>query len=195
MADPRFPPVQGGPARPGPNTSRSGKIPLLPIALLVFYGLYIGVLIIAPVLSKDFEETLDGFFPPNFRFIVGGILLGVFALILVLNLLDRSTPKGPPQIKRTVPESEANKFKPVQPAQARIVTPSPQTSTSTQVNTPQAAQVKKDGPIPMPQPPKKTIVTYPSEVEGGIYGETFIELGQQKVLKLRSIVVDAIYLN
>jgi hypothetical protein len=41
---------------------------------------------------------------------------------------------------------------------------------------------------------KPHIIEYPSDVEGGIYGDTFIELGNEKVLKLRTIVVKDIYL-
>jgi hypothetical protein len=187
MAEPRFPPVQGGPARPGPAKQKSGKIPLLPIVLLVIYGIYIAVLIVAPAFSSDFEATLDGFFPPNFRVIVGGILLGAFALILVINLLDTGS-RGPSRPVPAGPGGEVKKFKPVQPAQARAMPPSAP---------PQAA--RKEPPPPQPAPhipaPKKQIIAYPSEVEGGIYGETYIELGQQKVLKLRSLVVEAEYLN
>mgnify|MGYP006283709129 CR=1 FL=1 len=188
MAEPRFPPVQGGPARPGPAKQKTGKFPVLPIVLLVIYGIYIAVLIVAPAFSSDLQENMDDFFPPNFRIIVGGILLGAFALILVINLLDTGS-RGPPSRPRPAgPGGDVKKFKPVQPAQARAVPPSAP---------PQATRTEAPPPQPKPQPPapKKQIIAYPSEVEGGIYGETYIELGQQKVLKLRSLVVEAEYLN
>jgi len=192
MAEPRFPPVQGGPARPGPAKAKTGKIPMLPIVLLVVYGIYIAVLIVAPAFSKGFQDTLDGFFPPNFRIIVGGILLGAFALILLINLMDTGGSKAPPLKQRpSGPPGEVKKFKPVQPAQAKAVPPN-----KAPPATPPPAP-KKDTPPAKPQTaaPKKQIIAYPSEVEGGIYGETYIELGQQKVLKLRSLVVEASYLN
>jgi hypothetical protein len=195
MADPRFPPVQGGPARPGPASRKTGKLPLLPIVLLVIYGLYIGVLIIAPALSKDLEETMEGFFPPNFRFIVGGILLGAFALIMVINLLDTGKPGAGPQLQsRPGPGGEVKKFKPVQPAQARTAPQSVKQPSPPPKPPEKQVPARKSEP-PVPPEPRKIEITYPQEVEGGIYGETFIELGQQKVLKLRSLVVEARYLD
>jgi hypothetical protein len=41
---------------------------------------------------------------------------------------------------------------------------------------------------------KPSIIEYPSEVEGGIYGDTFIEIDQDDTLKLRTLVVEDIYL-
>jgi hypothetical protein len=164
---------------------------MLPITLLVLYGIYIAVLIIAPVLSADFEDTLDGFFPANLRFIVGGILLGVFALILVVNLMNTGSSKGPAlRGPGTSPGAEMNRFKPVQPAPARTMPPSTPATPP-----PPPSRREEPAPKPQPAPSNRTIISYPSEVEGGIYGETFIELGQQKVLKLRSLVVEASYLD
>jgi hypothetical protein len=45
------------------------------------------------------------------------------------------------------------------------------------------------------QSSKRTVVPYPLEVEGGIYGETMIPLSPSKVLKLRSLVVEPEYLD
>ncbi len=41
---------------------------------------------------------------------------------------------------------------------------------------------------------KPEIIEYPPEVEGGIYGDTFIQFNDEKVLKLRTLVVRDIYL-
>lgn len=41
---------------------------------------------------------------------------------------------------------------------------------------------------------KPIIIEYPSEVEGGIYGDTFINLDEDRILKLRTLVVSDIYL-
>ena len=41
---------------------------------------------------------------------------------------------------------------------------------------------------------KPKIVEYPLDVEGGVYGDTFIDLNDERVLKLRTLVVKDIYL-
>jgi len=41
---------------------------------------------------------------------------------------------------------------------------------------------------------KPKVIIYPSEVEGGIYGDTFIEIDNDTVVKLRTLVVEDIYL-
>ena len=41
---------------------------------------------------------------------------------------------------------------------------------------------------------KPLVFEYPQEVEGGLYGDTFIELDSESVLKLRTLVVKDIYL-
>lgn len=41
---------------------------------------------------------------------------------------------------------------------------------------------------------KPKVVIYPSEVEGGIYGDTFIEIDDETMIKLRTLVVEDIYL-
>jgi hypothetical protein len=50
-----------------------------------------------------------------------------------------------------------------------------------------APAVKKDKITPK-------VIEYPKEVEGGIYGDTFININDGKVLKLRTLVVEDIYL-
>jgi hypothetical protein len=41
---------------------------------------------------------------------------------------------------------------------------------------------------------KPSMVEYPSDVEGGIYGDTFIDINSDTILKLRTLVVEDIYL-
>jgi hypothetical protein len=41
---------------------------------------------------------------------------------------------------------------------------------------------------------KPQVFEYPLDVEGGLYGDTFIELGDETVLKLRTLVVKDIYI-
>lgn len=41
---------------------------------------------------------------------------------------------------------------------------------------------------------KPKVIVYPSEVEGGIYGDTFIDIDEDSVIKLRTLVVEDIYL-
>jgi len=50
-----------------------------------------------------------------------------------------------------------------------------------------APAVKKDKITPK-------VIEYPKEVEGGIYGDTFINIDNERVLKLRTLVVEDIYL-
>lgn len=51
--------------------------------------------------------------------------------------------------------------------------------------------------VASPAPKEKTkpiIIEYPLDVEGGIYGDTFINLDSENILKLRTLVVNDIYL-
>ena len=41
---------------------------------------------------------------------------------------------------------------------------------------------------------KPKVIEYPLEVEGGIYGDTFIDVDDETVVKLRTLVVEDIYL-
>ncbi len=50
-----------------------------------------------------------------------------------------------------------------------------------------APAAKRDKVIPK-------VIKYPLEVEGGIYGDTFIDVDEETMLKLRTLVVDDIYL-
>jgi hypothetical protein len=63
--------------------------------------------------------------------------------------------------------------------------------------TPEIGDIKPADTIAKPAGSEKIkpkIVEYPLEVDGGLYGDTFIELGDETKLKLRTLVVKDIYL-
>ena len=193
MADPRFPPMQNGPPRPSPQRTGGGGLPIIPILLLLIYGAYVGVMIVGPIFSDSMAETMDGLLEANIRLAVGAILLVLFVIILLFSLTDSGKQKGgqrkpaqaPPQ-RSTPPGAQVKKFKPVSPAGA----PAPNTQPAPTPPKPVKEDVKTD-PAPVV---KRTLIPYPVDVEGGIYGETFIDLGKNKTLKLRSLVVEPEYL-
>ncbi len=191
MADPRFPPMQNGPSRPPPQRTGGGGIPIISILLLLIYGAYVGIMIVGPIFSDSMAKTMDGILEANIRLALGAVLLAIFIIILLFSLMDSGKQKGgqrrpapAPPPRSTPPGAQVKKFKPVSPAGA----PAPQARPSP---TPAKENVKTT-PAPVV---KRTLIPYPVEVEGGIYGETFIDLGKTKTLKLRSLVVEPEYLN
>lgn len=200
MVEPRFPPVQGRQQMPPPAKKQGISVPVLPLVLLLLYVVYVGVMIIAPILVSSFKDTIDGVLEFNIRVAIGGILLLVFIAIMVLNLLDSGKTKTPPSRKPAPPPGarpppRTNRFKPVQPAS---VEPSPPQTSSVNVSQVKEAPSGEAARRPVvdgkTQAKEPTVISYPTEVEGGFYGATFIEISSSKVLKLRSLVVEPEYL-
>jgi hypothetical protein len=48
--------------------------------------------------------------------------------------------------------------------------------------------------VPKPAAMVKSIITFPEDVSGGIYADTYIDAGNSTTLKLRQEVVEEIYL-
>lgn len=176
---PKFTPVQGGPA----PKNRSG-IPVVPVIILVIYVVYFGIFMIAPKVLSQLSQEMDPVFPPLWRLIVAVLLFMVFGTILVLNLLYKKKPDLP--VRPTAPGQRSTGAPPDQQAAPRF-----------------KPVVKEAPPAAMPAPERKTVeqpvrsqvIIYPQEVEGGIFGDTYIGLGPNKVLKLRSLVVEPEYVT
>ncbi|MBN1390604.1 MAG: hypothetical protein JXA22_08185 [Candidatus Thermoplasmatota archaeon] len=179
MAAPvKYTPVQGF-----PSTRNRRGIPTVPILVMAIYLVYLGVFIVAPKFVSRLDEELGSMFPPLWRLVGAVVLFIVFAIVLVVNLMTRSTPEPPVQQRIQVTKA-ANvpplpqgppRFKPVVTDKQPVKTPKP---AGTGVNIPARSQV----------------IVYPQEVEGGIFGDTYIGIGTNKVLKLRSLVVEPEYL-
>ncbi|MCK5773170.1 MAG: hypothetical protein KAH57_05230 [Thermoplasmata archaeon] len=166
----RLPPA-GGTPRP-----RGGPSPFSFLLILLFIA-YVVVFIILPQYTDVISEALLADFQPLYRLVVAGALFVVIALILIVS---RSRKSAPPRgraptasaLVGTPPkQGEVKRFKPVIP----------------KVDGPEKAV---DGPVVTP--PK--VFIYPKEVEGGIYGDTYISIDEKKVMKLRSLVVEPEYL-
>ena len=154
---------------------RGGPSPFSFLLILLFIA-YVVVFIILPQYTDVLPDTLLAGFEPLYRLVVAGVIFVVIALILILSR-SRKAPSqkrapaasslvgGPPG------QGEVKRFKPVTP----------------NVGGPEKAM---DGPVDTP--PK--VFIYPKEVEGGIYGDTFISIDEKKVMKLRSLVVEPEYL-
>lgn len=190
MADPRFSPVQNNPTRQGPP--KKDGFPILPVVLLAIYGIYAGLMLIAPIYVDPLNEAINGALDITARLAIGGVLLVLFIIIMIYNMSEgssgpqRKAPPGPPLRKPPMApgQVQAKQFKPVvQPKPAQAV--------------PAAPPVKKEeAPAKAVSEIKKPlIILYPKEVEGGIYGDTFIHLTDSKTLRIRSMVVEPEYLS
>jgi hypothetical protein len=74
-------------------------------------------------------------------------------------------------------------------------------STNQKASTPTSSKVKKSvktadivAPAAKKDKIRPNVIEYPLEVEGGIYGDTFIDIKNDTVVKLRTLVVEDIYL-
>ncbi|HHD15693.1 MAG TPA: hypothetical protein ENK47_03185 [Euryarchaeota archaeon] len=194
MAHQRF--SGDGAAVRGAVPAKRNGLPTLPIVLLLIYSLYVGAFILAPLYISSIGDALDDKIPPDIRLVIGGVLLALFLIILLYKLLSGGDPAGRPSPAvrpRTGPAGEGSRFRPVQP---RKTPAAPRFKPPTQPPIEPAGRGKGTKPAPGPakEEQKRTIITYPSEVEGGIYGETFIPVGSSRLVKLRSLVVEPEYL-
>ncbi|MGA1819625.1 MAG: hypothetical protein ACMUHU_01305 [Thermoplasmatota archaeon] len=180
MAAPaKFTPVQGSPPPPG-----KGSFPLFPIFALVLYVAYLGIFIIGPKFVSLLADEFDPIFPPLFRMVGAVVLFLVLAVIIGLNLLSKPKPQEPVQPKAPGPKVPAAQPPQASPAKFKPVVKEP--------------EVKKAAPIVKrmeDEPVRSQVITYPLEVEAGIFGDTYIGLSPNKVLKLRSLVVEPEYLS
>jgi hypothetical protein len=191
MAAPgKFTPVQGNVSPQGPPTQMKGSSPAIPIFLAILYAAYLGLMILGPKFVSQLADELDPKISPFLRLVGAGVLFIVFALIIVVNLLSKPKPLAP-QPPRPSPQVGKG------PGPKAPAGPPPSTFK------PIAAKIpaKKEEP-PKPQPKKvedesagSQVIIYPVEVEGGIFGDTYIGLSPKKVLKLRSMVVEPEYLS
>ena len=175
----KFTPVQGSPPPPAKSNA-----PIVPIIAVIVYVLYLGIFIVGPKFVSTMAEEFDPMFPPLWRLVGAGLLFVILAIVIITNLLSKpasATPAPPKPLGTRVPppsppQATPPKFKPVvkEPEQRKP-----------------EVQVKKveDEPI------RSQVITYPLEVEGGIFGDTYIGLSPNKVIKIRSMVVEPEYLS
>ncbi len=163
---------------------------MFPALAVILYILYIAVAIIGPKVSGQLASELDPIFPSTYRLIGAGVLFVIFAIVIIWVVFlkppaapqpqRRPAPQGP-GFKPTPPKTGAQapgKFKPVsKPAHET------KTASKPQVKVNEKKEIE----------PK--VIIYPVEVEGGIIGDTYIKLSPEKVLKLRSMVVEPEYIS
>ena len=189
----KFTPVQRPAASQGPPPQSKGSIPAFPIFAVVVYAIYLGVMIIGPKFVTQLANELDPLIEPLWRLIGAGVLFIILAVIIVYTLVvkPKSGQQGPPPIAkpggaapavRVQPQSRSadpSKFKPI---------PGPKADKKEEPPRSEPRKVKDE-------PAKSQVIVYPLEVEGGIFGDTYIQLSPAKVLKLRSMVVEPEYLS
>ena len=168
-------PQQTLPPRGSTPRPRGGPSPFSFLLILLFIA-YVVVFIILPQYTDLLSEALLADFEPLYRLVVAGALFVVIALILILSRSRKAPSRGRAPaasafVGNPTKQGEVKRFKPVTP----------------NVGGPEKAM---DGPVDTP--PK--VFIYPKEVEGGIYGDTFISIDEKKVMKLRSLVVEPEYL-
>jgi len=185
----KFTPVQRNVPPQGPPPQTKGKSPAMPIILLIIYAAYLGLMIIGPKFVSQLADELDPIVAPFLRWIGAGILFLVFAIMIMYSLLSKPKPAArqtPRPQQQAIVKAQAKPPGAAPPSKFKPITVK--------------ATEKKEKPLP---PVKKVedekarsqMIIYPVEVEGGIFGDTYIQLGQKKVLKLRSMVVEPEYLS
>ena len=182
------PPIQGG------DKGGSERGMGIAVFLTVLYIIYIAAFIIGPLYGGDYlGEELEERFPPLFRLIGSGLLFVLFAAIIFFSLAKRgrgqSRPATGPQ-RQPLGTSAANSApaaggKEKAPFSSEERTFKPVTIGADPLKEGKKAEKKKE----------KRIITYPKWTEGGIYGATYIDLGQEKTLKLRSLIMEPKYLK
>ncbi|MGA1792482.1 MAG: hypothetical protein ACMUHM_00870 [Thermoplasmatota archaeon] len=175
----KFTPVQGSPPPPG-----KGSFPMFPIFALLLYVAYLGIFIIGPKFVSLLADEFDPIFPPLWRLVGAVVLFLALALIIAYSLISKPKPLETVQPKAPGPRAPAVPPAPVSQAKFKPVAKVPEPAKP-------AEPVKRveDEPV------RSQVITYPLEVEGGIFGDTYIGLSPNKVLKLRSLVVEPEYLS
>lgn len=189
----KFTPVQRNVVPQGPPPPSKRSLPAFPVFAVIVYAIYLGVMIIGPKFITQLADELDPLIEPLWRLIGAGILFVVLVLIIIYNMIAKPKPDQeghptipkpggpPPGVRAKIPPVVAptSKFRPIAGAQI---------------------PKKEEPPKPAPkkvkdEPARSQVVIYPLEVEGGIFGDTYIHLSPNKVLKLRSMVVEPEYLS
>lgn len=165
--------------------------PLLPAALVVLYLAYIGAMVLAPYFIEPYGKVIDGILSPLIRLILAVVLMIVFGGLMLKELFqgkdqgpiapDRSqVPRAAPLVAGPVIGSAQPRFTPISGTGPGPVAP-PQTPT-------RVREIERGPSAP-------TIFTYPQDVEGGIYGDTYVQITPNKIIRIRSLVVDKRYMS
>lgn len=185
----KFTPVQRSPGPPQKQANTRGDLPIIPVILILLYAAYLGVAIVAPLFIGSLADWMDGIMPPLFRVIGAAVLFGIFGGILFYLTffahVGSSPVRNPAPEQRRVPTSrppDPGRFRPV----ANAGSNSPKGSAVQENKNEKGSEKKKIEK----QKETPAIISYPLEVEGGIYGDTYIKLSDKKLLKLRSMVVE-----
>lgn len=179
IPDPRLrgrpqPPPSGPTVSPGPM-----------IFLILIYLIYIGGAIVAPLFVAEVAEQVDPQFPPLYRFIGAIVLFVIFAVIGALIYRPRQAPQQPPRPPQPTP-------RPPSPQPAAVKKPVQQVNKFKPVSQGAKPAVNKPEPARSKEP---KVFTYPAVVEGGIFGDTYIEVTDQKIIRIRSLVVEPGYMK
>lgn len=187
-------PLDGPQSRPPiPQQRPSGgfRPPLLPAVLVVLYLVYVGAMVLAPYFIEPYGKVLDGILSPLIRLVLAVVLMVVFGGLMLRDLL-KGKEQGPiasdrSQVPRAAPLGGGPVIGMAQPRFTPVAGPGP-------------------GPMAQPQAPMRVreiekgpstpnIFTYPQDVEGGIYGDTYVQITPNKIIRIRSLVVDKRYMS
>ncbi len=198
------------PESEGSSTSIGYLIWIIPIIAIIIFGLTI-----YSWFTMDTDEGIFGMSIDNWRNLSTLILIVLIViLVMVLSVKPESTRKpsasGPKKRpKPTNAESKPTKMvviEAIEPEKADVedaaeVTTAAPSETSALVMAAAAATTEgeleiADAEIIAPPAKKVTpnMIEYPKKVEGGIYGDTFITVDESETLKLRTLVVEDVYL-
>jgi outer membrane biosynthesis protein TonB len=131
----------------------------------------------------------------------GAILMIILIIILVMFMMIY-VPARRPSVEETTKEMKIEEEETeVTTVKTRKRKEAPAEVTVEAVEAPEKKEVQarveveepvKAEVIEQPEPPK--IIEYPIEVSGGVYGDTFIPVGDGMILKLRTLIIDSHYL-
>jgi len=192
MAAPqRFTPIQRNISSSSASPKPAEGFPMLPVFLIIVYVLYVAVAIIGPEASSQLADELDPVFSPTYRVVAAGVLFVLFAVLIVWKVFfGRSDPKEQPAppVRQTQQTVKAIPAAPMTGASPKFkpVTRVPEAGSETPKKENKAQEKKEIEP---------RVIVYPLEVEGGIFGDTYIQLSPEKLLKLRSMVVEPEHLS
>lgn len=197
------------PESEGSTSSIGYLIWIIPIIAIIIFGLTIYVWF-----TMDPDEGIFGMSIDDWRNLSTLILIVLIViLVMVLSVKPESTRKPSASGPRKRPEPTNADSKPtkmvvieaIEPEKADVedaaeVTTAP-SETSALVKAAAAATTEGELEIADAEiiaPPAKKItpnmIEYPKKIEGGIYGDTFITVDEGDTLKLRTLVVEDVYL-
>ena len=197
-----------------PTSSRRSRNAILLIPLIVILGIFWLILVRLDIIAADIIADWEFETWVNVWLVIFGILF----LILILSIPrggGQTVPSEAIVVSKLGAAKKVKKQVKAKPATMVTIEPDDDTvefvpvskkkETTGSADTPDATSTSdektekpKDADIVAPGTKKGKVrpklIEYPMEVEGGIYGDTFIDVDDETVIKLRTLVVEDIYL-